>query len=238
LRVLGIFVQKGGPDEGVARLWQGIMKELILQNKGVNEQFWSVFGVIFLKQLPAKGAEKIPPGQACAFLERISRHLRKIGAGTFSAIQRHNVKNKLKKEKIMVRKAIFLTSVTVAIILSTGCAPRQFQVSPPEQVNLVVSDNGENVRLFAGQELIIQLDGNPTTGYTWETKDLDTNMFMQVGDARFTSSDPKLVGSGGTQTLTLKVLNAGTSTLTLIYHRPWEKDVKPAKTFTVTVTVK
>jgi hypothetical protein len=51
LRVLGIFVQKGGPDEGVARLWQGIMKELILQNKGVNEQFWSVFGVIFLKQL-------------------------------------------------------------------------------------------------------------------------------------------------------------------------------------------
>ncbi len=138
----------------------------------------------------------------------------------------------------MVRKAIFLTTLVVGIILSTGCAPRQFQVSPPEQVNLVAADNGQNVRLFAGQELIIQLDGNPTTGYTWETKDLDTKMFMQVGDVQFTSSDPKLVGSGGTQTLTLKVLNTGTSTLTLIYHRPWEKDVKPANTFTVTVTVK
>ncbi len=138
----------------------------------------------------------------------------------------------------MVRRAIFLTTLAVVIILSTGCASQQFQVSPPEQVNLVAADNGENVRLFAGQELIIQLDGNPTTGYTWETKDLDTNMFTQVGDVQFTSSNPKLVGSGGTQTLTLKVLNAGTSTLSLIYHRPWEKNVQPAKTFTVTVTVK
>jgi inhibitor of cysteine peptidase len=138
----------------------------------------------------------------------------------------------------MVRQAIFLTTLAAVIILSTGCAPRQFQVSPPEQVNLVAADNGETVRLFAGQELIIQLDGNPSTGYTWETKGLDTNMFMQVGDVQFTSSDPKLVGSGGTQTLTLKVLNTGTSTLMLIYHRPWEKNVKPAKTFTITVTVK
>jgi inhibitor of cysteine peptidase len=143
-----------------------------------------------------------------------------------------------KKERLMVRKVIFLTTLAVAIILSSSCAPRQFQVSPPEQVNLVASDNGENVRLFAGQELIIHLDSNPSTGYTWETKDLDTNMFMQVGDTSFTSSNPNLVGSGGTQTLTLKVLNAGTNTLTLIYHRPWEKDVQPAKTFSVTATVK
>jgi inhibitor of cysteine peptidase len=163
---------------------------------------------------------------------------RKIGAGTFSTRLRQYDKNELKEEKIMVRKAIFLTTLAVVIILSTGCAPRQYQVSPPEQVNLVASNNGQNVRLFAGQELIIQLDGNPTTGYTWETKDLDTKMFMQVGDTKFTSSNPKLVGSGGTQTLTLKVLNAGTSTLTLVYHRPWEKDVQPIKTFSVKVTVK
>jgi inhibitor of cysteine peptidase len=164
--------------------------------------------------------------------------LRKIGAGTLFVVWRQYNKNEFRKEKIMVRKAIFLTALAVVIILSSGCAPQQLQVSPPEQVNLVASNAGQNVRLFAGQELIIQLDGNPTTGYTWETKDLDTKMFAQVGEVQFTSSNPKLVGSGGTQTLTLKVLNAGTSTLTLIYHRPWEKNVQPLKTFTVTVTVK
>jgi inhibitor of cysteine peptidase len=162
----------------------------------------------------------------------------KIRAGTFSASQRHYDKKEPKEEKIMVRKAIFLTALAVVIILSSGCAPRQFQVSPPEQVNLVASNAGQNIRLFAGQELIIQLDGNPTTGYTWEAKNLDTNMFIQVGDVQFSSSNPKLVSSGGTQTMTLRVLNTGTSTLTLIYHRPWEKDVQPLKTFTVTVTVK
>ncbi len=39
-------------------------------------------------------------------------------------------------------------------------------------------------------------------------------------------------------TLTFKALQAGTATLTLVYHRPWETGVEPIDTFTVTVTVR
>jgi len=79
----------------------------------------------------------------------------------------------------MIRHALFPTVLAAVLILSAGCGAQPVQVSPPEQVNLVAYDNGGKVTLFAGQELIIQLSGNPSTGYIWETKDLDASMFMQ-----------------------------------------------------------
>ncbi len=124
------------------------------------------------------------------------------------------------------RNALF---VVLLFALLAGCGP--------SQTKLTAADNGRQIAIQAGEELVISLDGNPTTGYTWETKDLDTSLFQQVGETAFTSSNPGLVGSGGTQSLTLKALKAGTASLTLVYHRPWET-VAPLQTFSVTVTIK
>lgn len=121
---------------------------------------------------------------------------------------------------------------------SSGSGSGTVQVSPPEQVNLTASDNGQNLTLFAGQELVIQLAGNPSTGNTWEVKDLEEGMFQQVGEAVFAASNPNLVGSSGTQTLTFRVLKTGPAALTLVYHRPWETKVAPLQTFSITATVK
>lgn len=141
-----------------------------------------------------------------------------------------------------MRRLFFHTTLLTLIILAAGCGGHAgsgpVQVSPPEQVNLTESDNGQKITLFAGQELIIQLAGNPTTGYTWEASNLDAAMFQQVGQAVFASSNPNTVGSGGTQTLTFRVLKTGPAALTLVYHRPWEKDVAPLHTFSITAVVK
>ena len=141
-----------------------------------------------------------------------------------------------------MRTMFLQTTLAALIILTTGCAAHPgrgpLQVSPPGQVNLTASDNGQKITLFAGQQLVIQLDGNPSTGYIWEAKDLDASMFKQVGDATFSSSNPNLVGSGGTLTLTFQVLKTGPATLTLVYHRPWETGVPPLRTFSITATVK
>jgi inhibitor of cysteine peptidase len=138
----------------------------------------------------------------------------------------------------MIRQPLLLPALAAVIVLTSGCGAKQMQVSPPEQVNLTASDNREKVTLFAGQELIIQLNGNPSTGYTWEAKDLDATMFKQVGGPKFSSSNPNLVGSGGTMTLTFRVLKTGNATLTLVYHRPWETSVEPVDTFSITAMVK
>jgi inhibitor of cysteine peptidase len=117
------------------------------------------------------------------------------------------------------------------LVLATAC-------SPTKPVTLTAADRGSQVEVKVGEQIVITLDGNPSTGYTWEAKDLDTTMFEQVGDPTFNSSNPGLVGSGGALTLTFKALKVGSASLTLVYHRPWETGVDPTDTFAVTVTVK
>jgi inhibitor of cysteine peptidase len=116
------------------------------------------------------------------------------------------------------------------LVLLAACGARQAQIN--------AADKDKQVTVDAGDQLVITLDGNPTTGYIWEVQDLDTSLLRQAGEPKFSSSNPDLVGSGGTQTLTFTALKAGTTTLTLIYHRPWEKGVAPIDTFSVSVTIK
>ena len=131
----------------------------------------------------------------------------------------------------MFRKFLSLVFLAVVLIPVTAC-------SSTKQIALTKGDNGSQVEIKVGGEITITLEGNPSTGYTWEANNLEPTMFESVGDPVFNSSNPGLVGSGGTLTLTFRALKAGTSTLTLIYHRPWETGVDPIDTFSVTVTVK
>ena len=121
-----------------------------------------------------------------------------------------------------------LAILLLAIVFSTaGCNSA-----------LTAKDNGTTVTVKTGDTFTIKLEGNPSTGYTWEAKDLDTSILEQVGEAEFSGGVPGMVGSGGNLTLTFKALQPGTTTLILVYHRPWETDVEPIDTFSVTVTVK
>jgi len=122
--------------------------------------------------------------------------------------------------------------ISLLLILVTACG------NPANIVKLTSADQDGQVEVKSGGEVVINLDGNPSTGYTWEAKDLDATLFEQVGDATFVSSNPGLVGSGGTLSLTFKALKKGNATLTLVYHRPWEIGIDPIDTFEVMVTVK
>jgi inhibitor of cysteine peptidase len=122
-------------------------------------------------------------------------------------------------------------TLTLVLFVLTAC-------NPSIQITLTSADNGNQVEVKQGGEIVINLDSNPSTGYSWEAQDLDGTMFEQVGDPVFASSNPDLVGSGGTLSLTFKTLKAGSATLNLVYHRAWETGVDPTDTFSVSVTVK
>ena len=132
----------------------------------------------------------------------------------------------------MSPKTLLKIVLAIMLFMLTACG------SPPRPVSLTAVDKGTQVNMQIGEQMTVTLDGNPSTGYTWEAKDLDATMFQQVGDPVFISSNPGMVGSGGSLTLTFKALTAGKAVLTLIYHRPWEIGVDRTDTFSVTVTVK
>ena len=137
---------------------------------------------------------------------------------------------------------IMLSVLLAALLFSaagcSGAVPLSTPISPSNA--LTEADNGKTVNLNVGEMLVVRLASNPSTGYSWETKGLNTQILEQVGDAVFESPDtpPDLVGAGGTLVLTFKALQPGTTTLTLVYHRSWETDVAPLQTFSVTVAVR
>jgi len=97
--------------------------------------------------------------------------------------------------------------------------------------------NGQTVEFEVGQKLQISLEGNPTTGFNWELLEYDPAVLKQVGDMEY-KSDSKLMGAGGVMTFTFEALKSGDTRLRLIYHRGWETEVPPEKTYELDVSVK
>ena len=127
---------------------------------------------------------------------------------------------------------VALLTVLLALTLATGCSP------PQQEVKASIGDDGREMQLKKGQTLVVTLEGNPTTGYSWEVAEpLDEQVLRQVGEAEF-KAESELVGAGGVQILRFEAVNAGKTTLKLVYHHPWEKDVEPLETYSIQVVVR
>ncbi len=127
---------------------------------------------------------------------------------------------------------IILLTLLLALTVATACSPQQ------QEVKATVDDAGREMQLKKGQTLVVTLEGNPTTGYSWEVEEpLDEQVLRQVGEAEF-EQESDLVGAGGVQILRFEAVNAGRFALKLVYHRPWEKDVEPLETYSLQVVVR
>ena len=112
-----------------------------------------------------------------------------------------------------------------------------FVAYSPSKVQLTAADNGSTVELKSGQGQVVSitLDANPTTGYTWEVVDApDEQIMRQVGEIEF-KPECDAIGAGGVQIIRFEIVNAGRTSLKLVYHRPWETDVEPRETFFIHV---
>lgn len=126
---------------------------------------------------------------------------------------------------------------SIVMILLAGLLLGACQRAGGGNVQIGEQDAGKTVELRAGQKLVVVLEGNPTTGYTWETQPgLDESVLKPAGEPEF-KPDSNAVGSGGKMTMTYEGLKPGEVTLTLLYHRPWEQNVDPLEVYEVTVKV-
>ncbi|MBM3132856.1 MAG: hypothetical protein FJZ95_07495 [Chloroflexi bacterium] len=102
------------------------------------------------------------------------------------------------------------------------------------------SANGKEVKVDIGSVIAVTLESNITTGFSWALAENSDESVLQFVESRYeepTASEPPIVGAGGHEVWTFKALAKGTSTISMEYTRPWEKDVAPEKTFTLTVVV-
>lgn len=101
-----------------------------------------------------------------------------------------------------------------------------------------VNESGRQITLSPGDTLIVTLDSNPTTGFSWSIAGITDEAVVGEVSNEYQGSDSGLMGAGGQEVWTFEATDKGTSTIEMEYSRPWETDVEPAETFTVTVIIK
>lgn len=85
-------------------------------------------------------------------------------------------------------------------------------------------DNNKNIVVHNGDTIEIQLHETPTTGYSWEIAEVDTQVL------RFQSSDYKIydtagLGGGGIRSMRFLVNGEGNGSIKLKNWRKWSGDI-------------
>jgi inhibitor of cysteine peptidase len=127
-------------------------------------------------------------------------------------------------EAIVTRSIVLLG---FAAVLLTGCSAAH---------TLDIGDDGTRLSLAEGDKVTVTLEGNATTGYTWELVDYDPEVITPRGEPTYEAADTELVGGGGTWTWTLIAAEPGECSVGFVYHRPWE-EVPPLGAFSFIATV-
>ncbi len=107
--------------------------------------------------------------------------------------------------------------------------------APPEPVVIGDSDNGGSVTVQVGGKLLVDLSGNPTTGYIWQITNKD-DAILQPADYAF-QADSEAMGAGGVEHFEFDAVAPGEVELAFAQSRPWESEAEPVATYAVTVTV-
>ena len=100
--------------------------------------------------------------------------------------------------------------------------------------------DGTDVTLRTGDEIIVKLEAQMGTGYSWLVTDDAEGTLEQQGEPtteKIDSGNTTAVGQAELQVFTFKAMKAGTGTLSLEYKRSWETTVPAEKTWTAEITV-
>jgi inhibitor of cysteine peptidase len=138
-------------------------------------------------------------------------------------------------QRIVVAGALASVIVTVAACTLFQGTPKP----PPEPVTVSADQSGTSVALASGQDLVVRLPSNPTTGYRWIYVEPKDAVLRVDGPSSYEAqSAGGVAGAGGTEIWKLAPLKPGQQQLRFEYRRPWEQDVAPSRVATYTVTVK
>lgn len=105
----------------------------------------------------------------------------------------------------------------------------------PKHPRFRESDSGSRIYLTQGDSLFLWLPATPSTGYAWSVSRNAASVLEQAGEPKFEGPLQATAGAPGTEILELKVVGRGASFLELDYHRPFENDSKPVKTWGIFV---
>lgn len=124
-------------------------------------------------------------------------------------------------------------SMTILVLLAGSLVACQ---STAEPIKIGEQDAGKTITLKTGDTLLIELDGNTSTGFNWIPAAQNPILLNRVGETEVTPESDQ-PGAPGKVVLQFEAVSQGQTLLHLDYKRAWEAEVEPEKIFEVTVVV-
>lgn len=118
-------------------------------------------------------------------------------------------------------------------LAQAGCAAKEPAAAPSFRV-AHLADSGGRASLSQEDLLAVELEARPSAGYTWNVAATDTNVLTLAGREHVSS---EVLGGVDLERLLFKGVSAGTTSLTLVYNRPWEEPEPGDATYTLVVDV-
>ena len=126
----------------------------------------------------------------------------------------------------MKRLLILVTVAVLTICSMAGCVGEV----------KTYTDSGQAINIGVGQEFVIALGSNPTTGYSWQgSYDEDMLRLVEKEYRPGEEVEEGLVGAGGVEYFRFHALEAGETEITLVYKRAGEEEFFEQKVFTVNI---
>ena len=98
------------------------------------------------------------------------------------------------------------------------------------------ADSREVIEEKSGNQFVILLKSNRTTGYEWQIEGLPENNIVINTRSEYIPDETGLVGSGGTEKWYFTANRPGSGNIDFIYVRPWEnKEPEKKDTFRIRV---
>lgn len=133
------------------------------------------------------------------------------------------------------RPVMLVLCVFALALLLSGCAAGPAADAPPP-VRLDLAASGDFATLEPGQELVIRLESNPSTGYDWQVVKYSKEL-LSLEEDEYIPPENARIGQGGTKHFAFKALKPGSTVLELAYYRPWEGTEDAADWFQLIVEI-
>ena len=114
----------------------------------------------------------------------------------------------------LIRGAVSL-GVVLAVLALAGCAPQETILS--------LDEDGAAVSVAVGETVLVELAGNPTTGFEW-TEDDPVPAILEQQSSEYVQDEAPgdMVGVGGTYRYRYEAVAEGEGVLSLTYARSGE----------------
>ena len=97
-------------------------------------------------------------------------------------------------------------------------------------------DNGASAQVQRGAKITIELKENPTTGYRWTISSID-QVFLQPEGDEFLPPNQTTPGAGGLRRFLFRAKGAGSTAVTLISKRAWQRDDQAVSAFNLRICI-